>query len=148
MLNKLPQHMQDRIMPEPMSGCWLWTGGVSEGNYRQLDIKTKTKKAHRVVFFMLKGIKPTPGKVLDHICRVHCCVNPDHLREVTSAENTHYGESFAAVNARKTHCPQSHPYSGDNLLMFTYKGQPNRVCRICKNLKYQRYMAHRKQVKS
>ena len=45
-------------------------------------------------------IGPVPeGLVLDHLCRVRHCVNPDHLEPVTSRENTLRGEGFAAVNA-------------------------------------------------
>lgn len=35
-------------------------------------------------------------------------------------------------NARKTHCPAGHPYSGENLRISpTRNGRGNRICREC-----------------
>jgi hypothetical protein len=37
-------------------------------------------------------VGPIPdGLVIDHLCRVHNCVNPEHLEPVTPAENTRRG---------------------------------------------------------
>lgn len=65
--------------------------------------------AHRVVYEAWVGPIPE-GLTLDHLCRVRCCVNPLHLEPVTRGENVLRGDAFTAVNARKAHCPQGHPY--------------------------------------
>lgn len=58
------------------------------------------------------------------------CVNPDHLEPVTQSENLLRAEGVGKGNTRKTHCPQGHPYSGDNL--YLAPSRPNRMCRACR----------------
>lgn len=71
------------------------------------------------------------GGTIDHLCRVHLCVNPSHLEQVTPYENTMRGEGVAVKNSRKTHCPRGHPYEGDNLLRSQLR-YGARACKTCK----------------
>ncbi len=72
------------------------------------------------------------GMQLDHLCRVRCCINPDHLEVVTQRENILRGNGTAAVHAKKTHCPQGHEYS--------YRDKRGRrVCRICQTAGLQKW---------
>ncbi len=81
----------DKILPEPNSGCWFWMGGLSERQYGVIYPSRGTNvRAHRVAYEMTRGPIPD-GLVLDHLCRVHCCVNPDHLEAVTQGENVRRG---------------------------------------------------------
>jgi hypothetical protein len=88
------------ISPEPMSGCWLWTGALSGGGYGYiLSYDTGRRlivRAHRWLYEHTKGPIPE-GLQLDHKCRVRSCVNPDHLEPVTSAENTRRGRAGEAL---------------------------------------------------
>jgi hypothetical protein len=104
------------VMPVPESGCWIWTGNCdSRSGYgvagRKLRGKyTGTRVAHRSFWEFARGQVPE-GMVLDHTCRVRCCVNPDHLRVVTRGENVlNNSESSAAFYASRTHC---HRCGGD-----------------------------------
>lgn len=120
-----------KVSPEPNSGCWLWTGLCNPKGYGRIMVDGRHQLAHRVSYEMHVG--PIQEDLeMDHLCRVRCCVNPAHLEAVTHAENSRRGE--AGINQRaKTHCPQGHPYSGENL--YT---SPNgrRECRTCWRERY------------
>lgn len=68
------------------SPCWLWTGRKSKGGYGGICIRGKEWRAHRLSYTVFVGEIPQ-GLVLDHLCRVHECVNPAHLEAVTNEEN-------------------------------------------------------------
>jgi len=80
-------------IPEPNSGCWLWTKAVMANGYGLIMTSTGVRTAHRVSYEAHKGEIPA-GLELDHKCRVRSCVNPDHLEAVTKTENVRRG--FAA----------------------------------------------------
>jgi hypothetical protein len=114
------------------SDCWIWTAHKVKG-YGQFRLGGKGSRqvgAHRVSYEWAHG--PIPETLqLDHLCRNPVCVNPDHLEPVTSRVNMLRGQTFAAANAGKTHCPQGHPY--DLFNTYEYKGM--RTCRACRRLK-------------
>jgi hypothetical protein len=83
--------------------------------------------AHRVSYELLVGPIPQ-GLQLDHLCRNRRCINPAHLEPVTSRENTMRGETVAAANASRDHCPSGHPYSDSNTIAL---GKGGRKCREC-----------------
>jgi len=132
-------HVYAKISPEPNTGCWIWTGAISDTGYGNasvvIDGKRKTKNIPRLMYQLEKGpIKP--GLIIDHLCRNRWCVNPDHLEPVTYRENNMRGlgpQILAERNLIKTHCPQGHPYTGDNL--YLYRGRKGRIwrgCRVCR----------------
>lgn len=117
-------------------GCWLWTGARKAGGYGQIKVGEQSRLAHRALYELLVGPIPE-GLELDHLCRVRECVNPEHLEPVTRRENVLRGVAPAAANARKTHCPQGHPYEGRNVYINAASG--GRVCRTCNNAAALRY---------
>jgi len=69
---------------------------------------------------------------LDHLCKTRQCVNPDHLEAVTHKENIRRGETGKHNNHHnkfKTHCPQGHEYSKENMYVYLNGG---RQCKTCK----------------
>ena len=98
----IPRHVRRNIEPSP-TGCWLWTRSRSRDGYGWASLDNKTWQAHRLLYTLCKG-RPEEGKVLDHLCRVRHCVNPDHLEPVTPRENLERGETTTSV----THCAKGH----------------------------------------
>lgn len=66
--------------------CWIWQLGKTSSGYARLKRDGRQLCAHRVVFEAMHGPLPT-GAEVDHICRVRECVNPEHLRLATHAQN-------------------------------------------------------------
>ena len=89
MKKHLPRFM-NFVSPEPMSGCWLWTGSDSGtgrgGGYGRFSFSGATIAAHRYAYSVLVG-KIRKNMQVDHKCGVRCCVNPDHLQQVTQSKN-------------------------------------------------------------
>ena len=116
--------------------CWPWKGFVDPTGYGRFHaIPSRVIYAHRVAYQLLRGPAPALGLELDHLCRVRHCVNPAHLEVVTLKVNTQRGVSVTARNTAKTHCPQGHPLSGDNLkLKHRKNGTVARVCLTCRRV--------------
>jgi hypothetical protein len=115
--------LEARYVPEPMSGCWLWTSTIEHDGYGVAKIDGVMFKAHRAAYHLLVGPVPD-GLTIDHLCCTTCCVNPAHMEPVTAAEN--------ARRARlrmdgKTHCAHGHELTGANL----YRGRRGN-CLACR----------------
>lgn len=115
---------------DEVSGCHVWTGALSDGyGCFNLGDGQKSYRAHRFSYELVHGPIPE-GLVLDHLCRNRACVRVEHLEAVTSRENTLRGENFSAVNARKTRCPQDHPYDEENTYLTPDGGRQCKRCRF------------------
>ena len=94
-LERLLQHVDVGL-------CWMWTGSTDDEGYG-LFRSGGSPLAHRRCWELLVGPIPD-GLVLDHLCRVRACVNPDHLEPVTQLENVRRG-----ANRPRLTCPAGHP---------------------------------------
>ena len=87
--DSIMERIWDRVEPID-SGCWMWIGSKGADGYGHISWHHKRHRTHRLVYTMLRG--PIPEElVLDHLCRVPLCVNPDHLEPVTRGENVRRG---------------------------------------------------------
>lgn len=123
------KRIEQNYMPVPESGCWLWMGAKSTGGYGRINVNGKRWQVHRFYYEQKRGDVPKE-LVMDHLCRVRCCINPDHLEPVTNKENILRGDGPAARNNRMTHCKEGHELAGDNLLNYSR----DRRCKICSNV--------------
>lgn len=142
----LPDWIESKIIPEPMSGCWLWMNALDGHGYGRLRLgrhKTLAQcySAHRFVYEFYNG--PIPDDlVIDHLCRNHCCVNPDHMEIVTHQINITRGTAPSAVNFHRTVCVNGH--SLENAYLIPSGG---RKCRICVGTRAKlRYAAKRDEI--
>lgn len=134
-----------------VSNCWLLKTNAPNG-YSRFRVGTSRNdpllSGHRYSYEIHKGPIPN-GLVIDHLCRVKNCVNPDHLEAVTSKENTNRGvlrdvvrnrspiisaafrkagqDAWAAKQKARTHCKWGHEFSNENVRMQNGA----RICRQC-----------------
>lgn len=67
-----PEYLMDAA-----TGCWNWARKIHTAGYGMIG----NRYAHRIFHQRFKGPIPD-GFDIDHLCRNHRCVNPDHLEAV------------------------------------------------------------------
>lgn len=107
---------------------WIWNGAKLKSGYGQLRVNGRHILAHRLSWIIENS--KDPDSLILHTCDNRICVNPKHLYDGTSKQNTidsvdrnrHY-------EASKTHCQYGHEFSLEN----TYLYKNNRKCKKCTN---------------
>jgi len=140
--------VRERILAniKDVNGCWEWQKSLSvRGGYSQMMLSVEPKKpviyaGHRASWLVFRG-DVQPGMHIDHLCRNHKCVNPDHLEPVTPQENILRGE--VAREGKKAsdpvhYCRHGHSMTGDNLYEFKNYGVPRVICNACRKASRER----------
>lgn len=115
------------------AACILWTGCVDRNGYGGKSVNGRRMMAHRWAYEQRYGPIPS-GLEIDHLCRVHACVNPEHLEAVTHRENTR------RANHREA-CVHGHAYIPENTL---WERDGKRKCRTCRAAMYARDVQRRR----
>lgn len=124
------------------TGCWLWQGATNSNGYGQIGIfngvRGVSTSVHRLVAMLVYGAIPD-GRMVCHTCDVRSCCNPEHLYIGTATDNAQDAvargravNTLATRNASKTHCPEGHPYSAENMRVCL---RGYRVCRTCERVR-------------
>ena len=78
---------EEKFIPEPMSGCWLWTACRDGHGYGMFRMDGTTLRANRVSYERYVG-PIASGQIVRHKCDNPRCINPNHLELGTYKENT------------------------------------------------------------
>lgn len=129
----LPESLNRKVMRDPF-GCWTIFGYLDKDGYgvTKAGGSRIPRRAHRVVYELLIGPIPN-GMVIDHLCRIKNCVNPDHLEVVTIQENNRRG----VQGALKQTCAFGHPWNEENIRQI--KTGPRTGKRYCKSCHVERW---------
>lgn len=124
----IPPNILQKFEMVTESGCWIWTGYTHSSGYGRMPWNGRQQNAHRAIYEMFHG-PVDKDKEVDHLCRVRCCVNPNHMEPVPHRINSLRGMGVAAFNAVKTSCVNGHPFSDENTYVSKYKYRRN--CKEC-----------------
>ena len=90
MRKPLLERFWEKVDKKGENECWPWTAYCGRGGYgtiRQGGRDSRRLRAHRVSWVFYHG-KPIPdGMIIMHICDHPWCVNPQHLKLGTDADN-------------------------------------------------------------
>lgn len=109
------------------SNCIVWIAASKGGYEHQYGVfrwNNRNVAAHRFAYYAILGIDP--GKSTDHLCHNTLCVNVEHLRGGTIAENNRNRRPVVAE-----HCKRGHPRTTQNTVQ---KPDGTRQCKICQQM--------------
>jgi hypothetical protein len=110
--------------------CHLWKNYLDRDGYGSFYFQKKNRRAQRVAYYFANGDIPE-GMVIDHICKNRHCVNPEHLRCITTSQNSlENSRSVGAINRMKEFCKYGHK--------LDRKYGKQRYCSICQSEKHKR----------
>jgi hypothetical protein len=79
--------LEERSIPEPNTGCWIWLGALTGRGYGALNVDGRLRVVHRVSFEVFIG-PIGKGQVVRHlVCDNPPCINPGHLAAGSQLDN-------------------------------------------------------------
>lgn len=117
----------------PATDCLVWRGAQNSKGYGCFGVNAVSRLAHRVAWEDAHGPIPD-GMTLDHLCRVHACVNVAHMELVSVAENVRRQPRVLRVGGE---CRNGHVIGSDADL-YVNERRGTRECRRCRANKNRR----------
>ena len=125
----IAERMDRLSIPEPNTGCYLWLGKIDRAGYGHVKDSGEDRKAATVAWELRHGSRVPSGLVLDHRCRMRCCVNPDHLEAVTQKVNWDRGDGPRVIKyPKRLICDCGEVYE----VIWNGRGVEERGCRNCR----------------
>ena len=131
MKDYLLKKLEENTIPEPNTGCLLWTAATHKFGYGQVRIKKKTYNIHRLLFHYFKH-EIDKDTVIRHKCDTPQCCNINHLESGTQKDNVHDTVKRNRIknqNSNKKFCKNGHEFTVEN----TRYDKNSRLCKICVN---------------
>lgn len=125
------------------NGCWNYIGLKDGKGYGFVTIYNNGEVfrsgAHRLSYAFAYG-DPYPLLVLHKCIGNFVCINPEHLKAGTDADNMQdQVNQLRHMKSKFIECPNGHEYTNES----TDLSRGYRICKICRKEKYQ---ANRKQI--
>lgn len=128
-MDEVLEKLYQRVLCDIVTKCYIWTSTTDAAGYGKFN----NKRAHRIMFEVFNEKIPN-GMLIDHLCNVRNCINPDHLKLSTPKENGSR-ERANHWNSKKTHCKRGHEYTPENtkvkIRKYGHDGWVLRVCQEC-----------------
>lgn len=99
----IPERIASRLVPEPTTGCLLWTGAVDRKGYGVCWFQGKRRKVNRVLHFLRTGWWLSRSLEVLHTCDTPSCCDERHTRPGTRAENASDRQSKGRTRGAQTY---------------------------------------------
>jgi hypothetical protein len=144
---KIPAEFRFSWSVSSPAGCWEFSGSRLANGYGQLRVGGRNISAHRYAAHLFLGMDLDSGSVVMHKCDNRICVNPDHLRIGTAADNNRdCADKGRYPKQQKSSCVHGHLYTPENTITSLRNGRRSRKCRICENATQRRKYRRRVQM--
>lgn len=112
--------------------CWLWRGLKYPSGYGRVRHKNKESYVHRVMYQVKSGEEIAAGMVVMHTCDNPGCVNPNHLRLGTPADNMHDRDAKGRHRAPSATREMGRKRDTElaTLIAKTYRGEPATIAQL------------------